>query len=84
LAFFRGVLRDAPRIVEMETGELFFDEPFTQDVIVKDDLVDACIDNRRTIITRNRTKLRGERLFFFVDHGEVVFDAIRVRPLLEE
>ena len=48
------------------------------------DLVDAYIDNRRTIITRNHTKLSGDRLFFFVDHGEVVFDAIQVRPLLEE
>jgi len=57
------------------------DRSFTLDVIVKDDLVDACIDNRRTIITRNRTRLSGDRLFFFVDHGEVVFDAIQVRPL---
>ena len=60
------------------------DKPFTLDVIVKDDLVDACIDGRRTIITRNRTRLAGDRLFFFVDHGEVTFDKIQVRPLLEE
>ena len=25
-----------------------------------------------------------DRLFFFVEHGEVVFDVIQVRPLLEE
>lgn len=60
------------------------DKPFTLDLIVKDDLVDACIDERRTIITRNRTKLEGDRLFFFVDHGEVSFEQIQVRPLLEE
>ena len=65
-------------------GVTGIDKPFTLDVIVKDDLVDACIDNRRTIITRNRTKLSGDRLFFFVDHGEVTFEKIQVRPLLEE
>ena len=59
-------------------------QPFTLDVIVKDDLVDASIDNRRTIITRNQTKLSGDRLFFFVNHGEVEFEKIQVRPLLGE
>ncbi len=58
-------------------------EPFTLDIVVKDDLIDACIDGRRTIVTRNRTHLTGERLFFFVDHGGVTFDKIQVRPLLE-
>ena len=65
-------------------GVTGIDRPFTLDVIVKDDLVDACIDGRRTIITRNRTKLSGDRLFFFVDHGEVTFEEIQVLPLLEE
>ena len=58
-------------------------KPFTLDLIVKDDLIDACIDDRRTIITRNRTKLSGDRLFFFVDHGDVTFEGIQVRPLLD-
>jgi beta-fructofuranosidase len=65
-------------------GVTGIDRPFTLDVIVKDDLVDACIDNRRTIITRNRTRLSGDRLSFFVDHGEVTFEKIQVRPLLKE
>jgi hypothetical protein len=65
-------------------GVTGLDGSFTLDMIVKDDLVDACIDNRRTIITRNRTRLGGDRLFFFVDHGEVAFEEIQVRPLLEE
>jgi hypothetical protein len=54
---------------------------FTLDIIVKDDLVDACIDNRRTIITRNRTRLDGDRLFLFVSHGAVVYEDIQVCPL---
>jgi beta-fructofuranosidase len=60
------------------------DSAFTLDIIVKDDLVDACIGNRHTIITRNHEKLNGDRLFFFVDHGEVTFEEIQVRPLLGE
>lgn len=59
-------------------------QPFTLDLIIKDDLVDACIDNRRTIITRNRAKFSGDRLFFFVNHGEVAFAEIQIRPLLED
>ena len=65
-------------------GVTGIDQPFTLDLVIKDDLVDACIDNRRTIITRNRTKFSGNRLFFFVNHGQVVFEEIQVRALLEE
>ena len=65
-------------------GVAGIDKPFTLELIVKDDLIDVCIDNRRTIITRNRAKLTGDRLFFVVDHGEVTFENIQVRPLLEE
>jgi hypothetical protein len=59
-------------------------QSFTLDLIVKDNLVDACIDNRRTIITRNRAKFSGDRLFFFANHGKVAFDEIQIRPLLED
>ncbi len=55
--------------------------PFTLDVIVKDDLIDACIDNRRTLITRNHTRLDGDQLFLFVSHGTVVYENIQVYPL---
>jgi hypothetical protein len=65
-------------------GVSAIDQSFTLDVIVKDDLVDACIDDRRTIITRNHTKLSGDRLFFFVDRGKVTFEEIQVRALSEE
>jgi hypothetical protein len=65
-------------------GVTGIDKPFTLDIIVKDDLVDVCIDNRRTIITRNFTKLSGNRLFFFANDGQVVFENIQVRPLLKK
>jgi len=63
-------------------GVTGLERSFTLDLIVKDDLVDACIDGRRTLITRDRAGLSGDRLFFFVEHGDVTFGDIQVRPLL--
>jgi len=68
---------ESPNAIEFVEG---LDHPFNLDVIVKDDIIDVCIDQRRTIITR-RKKLYGDRLFFFVQNGSVTFDAIEVRPL---
>jgi hypothetical protein len=56
------------------------DQAFTIDLIVKDDLVDVCVGNRRTLI--NRHSANGDRLLLFVRNGEVTFDDIKVRPLL--
>ncbi len=71
---------DKWRAIDGVTG---LDQPFTLDLIVKDDLVDACIDNRRTLITCNRTKATGDRLLFFVSQGEIHLDEVRLRPLVE-
>ncbi len=63
--------------IENLTG---LDSPFALDLIVKDDLVDVCIDGRRTMLTRQYAQ--GDRLFFFANRGDVVFDEISIRPLL--
>ena len=55
------------------------DNEFTIDMVVKDDLVDVCVDNRRTLI--NRQSSDGDRLYLFVRNGEVAFDDVQVRPL---
>ena len=55
------------------------DRPFILDLIAKDDLVDACIDGRRTILKRQAAQ--GDRLFLFANQGEVSFEEISVRPL---
>ena len=57
------------------------DKPFTVDLVVKDDVVDACIDNRRTIIQRHKPD--GDRLFLFAQGAEVAFESVVVRPLAE-
>jgi hypothetical protein len=58
------------------------DRPFQLDIIAKDDFVDACIDSRRTIINRRLDRPQGDRLFFFANGGEVVFEDVTVRPLV--
>ncbi|MFC1601501.1 LamG-like jellyroll fold domain-containing protein [Candidatus Sumerlaeota bacterium] len=56
------------------------DQPFTLDIILKDDIVDVCIDNRRTMVTRY-SDLHGDRLFFFGQNADVSFDSVEIRPL---
>ena len=58
------------------------DQPFVQDIVVRGPLFDACIDNRRTIVTLE-AGVRGDRLFFFAQRGRIVIDSIEVRTLAE-
>ncbi len=62
-------------------------KPFKLDIIIKYDktsnilLIDACIDNRRTMIT-HRYKLKCDSVNLFTDGGEVVFKNITISPLI--
>ena len=56
------------------------DKPFTVEVIIKEDMIDICIDNRRTMLSRVN-ELKGDRLFFFAQDSDVTFENIDVRPL---
>jgi beta-fructofuranosidase len=66
----------APESNRCINGVAGLDNDFTLDIIVKNDFVDTCIDNRRTIITRFSDTLKGDRLFLFVSNGEVTFEDI--------
>lgn len=57
------------------------DRRFTVEIIAKDDIIDVCIDERRCLIDRC-ADLSGDRLFFYCQNGEVVFDSIVIAPLL--
>lgn len=63
------------------TGVEDLDRAFTLEIILKDDLIDVCIDQRRCLINRC-PELHGDRLFFFALNAAVTFDALEVRPLL--
>jgi beta-fructofuranosidase len=56
-------------------------QPFSLEIIVKEDIVDVCVDQRRCLIDRC-PELSGERLFFFCQNGEVAFDSIEIAPLI--
>jgi hypothetical protein len=58
------------------------DRSFKLDVILKDDIVDVCIDERRCLIDRC-PELSGERLFLFCQNGRVGFESIAVRRLVD-
>ena len=53
------------------------------DIIVKDDIIDVSIDNKRCIVNRTPEQ-RGGFLWFYAKHGEVKFKSIKVSPLKEE
>ena len=59
------------------------DLPFTVDIIMSDDIIDVCVDNQRCLCTR-LPELRGDTLALFSEHGDVTFDNIEVRPLMEQ
>ena len=57
------------------------DRPIEIEVIVKGDLLDVCIDGRRTLIARAAPSFTGERLFLFAQNGGATFENIEVQPL---
>ncbi len=54
---------------------------FELEIIIKDDIVDVCIANRRTIVTRYWNP-DGKSVGFFAKYAAVTFDSIEIRPLL--
>ena len=55
-------------------------EPLNLDLVLLGDIIDVCIDDRRTLVNRC-PEHRGDRLFLFCQDGEVVFESIEVSPL---
>ncbi len=56
------------------------DRPFSVEIILKDDIIDVCVDQRRCLVDRC-PELQGDRLFFFCQNGEVSFESIEISPL---
>ncbi len=75
----RGLATESNRCIN---GVIGLNEEFKLDIIVKNDFVDTCIDDRRTIITRFSDKLNGDRLMLFASNGSVTFEDIQIRPLI--
>ena len=56
------------------------DEPFTLVVVLKDDIIDVCIDDRRTLIDRCPEQ-RGDRIRLYAQDSAVMFDAVTLGAL---
>ena len=78
---------DSDTIEEHERSALYelegLNRPFEIELIVKDDLLDVCIDGRQTLITRAKPSFTGDRLFLFAQNGGATFENIEVQPLVE-
>ena len=56
------------------------DKPFSLDVVLKDDIIDVCIGDRRCLINRC-PELHGEHVFLYSYCGRVAFERIALGPL---
>jgi hypothetical protein len=78
---------DAGTIEEHENSTIYgvegLERPLEVEVIVKDDLLDVCIDGRRTLIARAAPSFTGDQLFLFAQNGGATFESIEVQPLAE-
>ncbi len=76
-------LPPAPPVAAPSVPAISAKDPYTTRIerVLEDNLIDACIDHRRTMITRREPEPDGDRLFFFARGGAVTFDEIVVRPL---
>jgi hypothetical protein len=59
-------------------GVAGLDRPFELELIARGDIVDVCIDRRRTLINRV-PDVQGDRLFVACQEGRVTLDAIEIR-----
>lgn len=55
--------------------------PFSLEIIIKEDIVDVCIDNRRTMAARYWNP-GGDKILFFAKNAKVTFESVQIRPLL--
>jgi hypothetical protein len=52
------------------------------DIIMRDDIIDVCVDNRRCIVNR-LPEQKGSFLWLYAKHGFVKFKSITVSPIIE-
>jgi hypothetical protein len=57
------------------------DRPFDLEVIVKEDLVDVCVDHRHTLIGR-LAPADGNQVFLFGQNADVAMEKVEIRPLV--
>lgn len=56
------------------------DKPMKLTIVMKGDIIDVCVDNRRCIVNRLPEK-KGSQLWFFARNGKLRFENIKVCPI---
>lgn len=57
-------------------------KPITVTLVMRGDIVDVCLNNQRTLITKLRTQLKGDRLFFFTESGDLNVSNVSIKPII--
>jgi beta-fructofuranosidase len=52
------------------------------DIILNDDIIDVCIDNRRCIVNRTPEQT-GSVIWLYAKHGPVTFKSIKINPVID-
>ncbi|MDN3658000.1 family 43 glycosylhydrolase [Ferruginibacter paludis] len=52
------------------------------DIILNDDIIDVCIDNRRCIVNR-MPEQKGRVVWLYAKHGAVQFKSIKINPIVD-
>lgn len=79
-------LRFSPydRIASLNSQQILgvdgLDRPFALDIVLKRDIIDVCIDRRRTIIDRCPER-HGDRLLFYGQDSDVMFEVVEIARL---
>lgn len=62
------------------TGVTGLNKPFTLEIVLKDDIIDVCIDRRRTLLDRCPEQ-RGDTLLLYAEDAAVTFEIIEFAAL---
>jgi beta-fructofuranosidase len=64
------------------SGVRGLDKAIQVEIVMKDDVIDVCVDNRRCIVNRTGEQ-KGDFLWLYVKHGYVHFKSVKVYPLTD-
>jgi hypothetical protein len=62
------------------TGVAQLDKPIQVDIVMKDSIIDVCIDNRRCIVNR-LIEHQGDNIWLYAKHGTVGFSSIKISEI---
>jgi hypothetical protein len=65
---------------QWQLGVQGLDQPLALEIVLWDNIIDVCIDGRRTLIDRCPGQ-RGTRVLFYAEDSAVTFDVVEIAAL---